>query len=299
MIGIDVTPNQLTLLQLVHRRSGYTIEQAVERQLKNILSPDGKIKSWEDLRLALAQLVTDLGIKGMPAAISLPANLVHMQHIQLPDHLLDVDIAAEISAQMQRDLPGMTDELYIDFIKYPSNQKEQIEVFFAATRKEYVMSYADCINQSGLKIKVVDIDVYALMRAIHFELDEKILNQVNAIIYYTGYRIIFFIREKSGISFHQRADIFPEENIVEQLLKKIELFLTSFHSSIIQNIILCGSHKEMETLQASIPLKWQMNAYWFKHFSRLVFTVAAQEKRVVPENFLLAYGLAMNRLPPW
>ena len=124
-----------------------------------------KITDWQKLNFCLAELVSEHRLNGMAAAISVPSTLVRMQTIHLPAGLSDADVEAEIYLHLQRDLPGMKDELHLDFTVLPQ-QAGFNDIFFVAIRNEYNSQYIDCVQTAGLKVKIVDVDVLALERSL-------------------------------------------------------------------------------------------------------------------------------------
>jgi len=164
LIGLDINPHGLWLMQLRKAGNRFQVELAANERLPEAVFVDGKIMEWELIRQVVSQLVNKMGLTGMAAAIHIPAREVHMQKIQIPRGMSDYAIEEEIKMQIKRDFPGLSHSLFIDFSVEKLQQSPYLQVSFAAAREEYISQYVNCIHSSGLKVKVVDVDVYALER---------------------------------------------------------------------------------------------------------------------------------------
>lgn len=60
------------------------------------------------------------------------------------------------------------EELSFDFVELDSVDKSQHEFLLVASRSEQLNTYISLVNASGLKIKIIDVETYALMRAGDF-----------------------------------------------------------------------------------------------------------------------------------
>lgn len=178
LVGLDIQPDAIRLVRLKKIKRGFQAKDVIENYLPNDVFAEGKIKNWELLRSILVDLVNIHQLNGMPTAISLPVNLVRIHQMQMPHGLSEAEIEIELFSYIHNHLPGLTDSLSIDFVSLPQKQADYNEIFFAATRKEYLSSYIDCVNAAGLKVKIVDVDIYALKRAISQEQQ----NRVNGLI---------------------------------------------------------------------------------------------------------------------
>lgn len=182
MVGLDIQPHEVRLVQLKKNKHGFLVERVAKNQLPPTVFAEGKINHWEGLGHVLTELISTLGIKGLPAAINLPASLVRMQQLQLPSGLTQRQIHTEIHAQLQRELPGMVDLLAIDYVAFPSDNAAYSDVLFAAARQEYIAQLGSCVSAAGLNVKIVDVDIYSLKRIVSYAIAFPVVKEkVNAI----------------------------------------------------------------------------------------------------------------------
>lgn len=169
LLGLDIQPQSLRLMQLRHTRRGFLAEVAAEESLSAEIFYEGKIRDWQALRMILQIMVKDLQLTDMKTAIQIPYHLVRLQQIKLPPGLTETSIRQEIRMQLERDFPGLNEELAIDFRVRGKNFQEDCAVDFVVTRKDYITQYVNCVNAAGLKVQIVDVDLYALKRFLDLE----------------------------------------------------------------------------------------------------------------------------------
>lgn len=300
LIGLDVQSRSLQLVKLKKKRNGFWLEQAIKKPLAEEIFFEEKNTSWEKLSFQLAELVHELSIKNLPVALTLPANLVRMQHICLPLGLTEKEIEAEISQQIQRDLPGMNDALCIDFIATPAKTPHYADIFFAAARQEYLAQYVECVNAAGLKVKLVDIDIYALQRAINFMLPfSPSKNKINALIHVANHKAAFMVFTADKMIFHQQWDFIEKTDFLTQLNNNLQIYtVTSNH--LINKLMICTSEYE-EEVTGSLRYLNALTITYLCHFSKVKIKTELAEV-ITPlslPNFLIACGAAMRELPPW
>ena len=85
MLGLDISPGGLYLLQLRASRKGYLVEAAAFAALPDAVFAEGQIMQWEIIQAILQDLVRQMEVTQMTTAIHLPFNLVRMQQMQLPE----------------------------------------------------------------------------------------------------------------------------------------------------------------------------------------------------------------------
>lgn len=165
MVGLDIRPENLYLVQLKKHRRQWFIKEFVHSVLSPQTLIDGRITDWDEVVATLTPLVESRGLKGMPAAISLPQTNVHLQELSLPLGLDGSGIEAEIKLALQHDFPGLVDMFALDYFILPGSN--DMKVVYVVTRQEDVAQYVAAINATGLQLKIIDVDHYALERFVN------------------------------------------------------------------------------------------------------------------------------------
>lgn len=302
LIGLDIQPDSIRLVQLKPVRNRFMAERIAYAALPAGVFDYGKITRWDLISAALSALVEAADIKGHAAAINLPANLVRMQRIQLPSELTEEEVEAEIHAHMQRDLPGMTDPLCMDFRIAPTRNTAYMDVFFAAARQDYLSQYRECVNAAGLRTKIVDIDIYALKRAAHFALQlDRLEEETNALVSVVSDSASLIVFNAQDIIFHQQWEVSDKADFLGQLKNRMQVCLTAFQHLHIRKLFLCAARGYLNTLLDDLTPAWAFQVCCPNPFEQieLADTIDTSLVQSRPADFLVACGSAMRRAPLW
>jgi Tfp pilus assembly PilM family ATPase len=243
---------------------------------------DGKVKHWNALQTELALMVAQHQLQQLPTTIALPTTLVRMQKLILAQDLSEQAIETEIYLHMQRELPGMTDTLYADFAIFPSALPTMQEIYFTVTRQEYITRYKTCVNAAGLQLKIIDIDSYALQRAVLQHLPQSVPSST-IICADINFMTLTLSDERTIITYQSRP--------WREGLAWLQLSLQTLRANI-QHIVVCAHPEQAQLIQAEIS-----------QFSPIQYinpqTIFPSHEQKSAMSYLTAYGLTLREVPAW
>ena len=168
LLGIDISTSSIKLLELSRHGRNYKVEHYVSRHLpegavveKNIVDVD--VVGDEILKLAtLAKTKTNL------AAVAVSGSAVITKTVEMNAALTDVEMENQIAVEADQYIPYPLEEVAIDFERQRPSKKNEgmIDVLLAACKKENVESRTDALQIGGFEAAVVDIEAYAMERAL-------------------------------------------------------------------------------------------------------------------------------------
>jgi type IV pilus assembly protein PilM len=164
-LGLDINSDEIRLLQLTRKATTFTIQNYAVATLPAGAIMAGKIEQPVVLQQVLARLVRETRTQNCATAIALPGNAVISQQISLPANLSALDCEATISTNLPRYFPGITDELCFDFLPLATTDASKQQILLVASRLWQITSYVSLIKAAGLRVNIVDVDKFALMRA--------------------------------------------------------------------------------------------------------------------------------------
>jgi type IV pilus assembly protein PilM len=288
LIGLDIQSDGIRLVQLTKHRRQLCVELAVLHPLPDDVFTQSKLVQWDVLTAALAELVVELGLNGLPAAIGLPAHAIRKQRIQLPLGLTEKEIEFEVIAHIQKDFPGMKEALCVDFSTLPCLNPGYMDIVFVAVKQAYLSHYVASMNAAGLKVKIADIDMYALMRAVRFtEAHSSFSNASNAVLTMTNNEALLIGYDQQDILFHQHWNID----------KTNEFKLTNP----IKTLAVCCSDKKKQACLQAISESWGSAYYYPNPFAHMKVNQVVNASWLAANSgeLMLACGLAMREVPVW
>jgi Tfp pilus assembly PilM family ATPase len=266
-------------------KSGFSLKQATKVDLPPDIFAEGKVKRWQALKHILSELVSAQEVAGMPAAICLPENLVRRQRVQLPLRSRTDDIQDLVNVHLQRDLPGMTDALCVDFVELRKAGQAYVEVGIAAARQEYLAQYEECVKDAGLAVNIVDVDIYAIQRAMCFG-----MQQVNALLYCVDGSASLIGFNDEDIMLYQQWDIDSTKEGLRTLYQQVQHYLSAQQHFKVHGLVTGGLSEWIDEAADS----WSVCPI---HKMTTLFDRGVTH--VKPEEFVVAIGLAMREVPRW
>lgn len=299
MIGLDIQASGIYLLQLHKYRQNYTVQKAAIINLPSQWVIDNKIKYFEEFTQLLKNAVRELNLhKNQSAAICIPFDSVRFQHLQLYKHFSKETLEAEIRTRMMNDFPRLNDDFYLDYSEFPFYKKNQTDIFLALTRQEYLNQYINCVYTAGLKVKIADVDIYAIQRAFCHQLNLT-WSQASAyaLVHRVNNKIFLIVFNEYEIIFQQSWQLKLLNHLLEEVQKKLQIYETSFPNvQILSIIFLTPSNAYLKFEDASNFAQYQL--LQTKPFQNLEFD-SLHDKQLVNDHqdeFIIPYGLAMREV---
>lgn len=290
LVGIDIKPHALYLVQLTKRKSSNCLEKVAVRTLPAGVYSEGKVKDWQAISHILNELVQLHHLHGAAAAICLPTSQVIMQRITLPSALQEAEIEAEILGAIKENLPDLNDRLNIDFASL--TQDENLTTFFyTATRAAYLEQYTACLTQAGLVPKIIDVDIYALQRACR--LASPLIGETHGIIVWNKREATLLLFDQTHIIFHQQWEACVQETDLLAHLRQILYDFVSTHAHLsIDALFVYGLSTEALAIPRVNIMEPLQNLTFADHIDTSFVTKHALD-------LLLAIGLAKREVPAW
>lgn len=295
LVGLDIQSHEVRIVYLKKWRQKHTVVKAIAKTLPSSIFIENHIRQWSALTDFIRELVMEHQLQGCPTAICLPSQKIQSQKMTVPRNFSNQEVEAAIKLQLDRDLPGVTEKLCVDFIEFASNKSEIKTIFSVVTKEEYLSQYIKCVNDAGLKVCVVDVDIYALQRILCVYLPIH-ANQISIAVLYecSMYTLIAF--NQTEILFHDKGEV-TLDGLDVVISQKLKMHVTSFAEA--QYFIIGDA--------LSAKLNWSLVQDLMPHLKIHMFDwstcfESVEEKQISvkdPNVFILASGLAMREIPLW
>lgn len=164
LIGLDISPSSIKLVELERARSG-TFE--LQRCALEVLEPDwiadGDIKNFDAVADAVRRVVKKSRAKARNVAMAMPASVVISKRIVLPRDLSEREMEIQVEMEANQYIPFSLDEVSLDFcVIGPSRASpEDVDVMIAASRREKVEDRQALAEAAGLVPMVMDVETWA------------------------------------------------------------------------------------------------------------------------------------------
>ena len=299
-VGVEIQPHEIRLIQLKKIGRTFQIEQAVKETMPSGVMSEGKILQGQRITSLVAEWTRLLNWEGLATVIVLPASAVHRQHITLSLNLPEQAYTKEIEAHVRRDLFGLQDALAIDYTLLSATIQER-DVLVSVTRQDDLTKYITCIEEAGLKVKIADMDLYALMRLFIFSAGLILKTaEIYVLICVMEDTIRFILFDQHEILYHQDESVKASDFLMSwRAFIKMSFSLLSFTH--IHTLLFYGPSyyydkiKEEEKIYLH-PIQICLNPYDRLKLGRYLDTDFFSTNA---SHFFVACGAAMREMPAW
>jgi Tfp pilus assembly PilM family ATPase len=291
MIGIDIQPQSIHLVQIKRKKQKFIIDWAKTSPLP--LLPENS-DHWQQIESVLKQLIP---IGKYAASLALSANLIRMQTITLPIGLNDPEIKKEIETYIERDSPESKDALCIDFNHKPSVKTGYIDIFFAAVKEKVLTQYTACLKRAGFNLHLIDVDLLAINRIALLLLPH--LSQKKYLVFYcTNERAILFAVHNQHLVFYQILSLTKQTEYNEfynQLNNHIQFYINNYPKTHTKNLVICSSNLYSKKASQELIAKYDFDFYYLYLSSALFLNIdSISTDESTSLDFLLALSVAIQ-----
>ena len=167
LAGLDITTSSIKLIELVPNGRGYRVEcYAAEPSPPNSIT-EKSIVDADAVGEAVRRAVKRAASKSTEVAIAISGDAAITKIIQMPRHLNDNDLEAQVEIQADQYIPFPMEEVSFDFqvVGESASDPDMVDVLLVATRTENVDQRRAAVEAAGLKARIVDVEPFALENA--------------------------------------------------------------------------------------------------------------------------------------
>lgn len=168
IIGLDINSDPLKLLKINRTDSSCLIEELSILPLSDNQITDNKITDNGQIAATIKKMFEQANIKTKEVAIAIPRSIAIMKNITIDARLTDEEIESRAWIEAQHHFPDLVGDIFMDFYinGISTKNSSQLDLTLVACRKSQINPYLDILKEAGLVAKIVDIDCYALERAL-------------------------------------------------------------------------------------------------------------------------------------
>ena len=186
-VGIELAPERINIAQLKKQRQGYKLAAFSSTPVPEGLFQDGQIADPPALAELIQKALTETKIKAQWVATAVPGRESIVRLIPLPAELNDQELREMVlNHEAGLYLPYPREEADVDYQKLgyfvDEDGIEKVQVLLVATRKQVTDTYMDTFQHAGLKVNVIEINSFALIRTIREQLRTYSTNEGVALV---------------------------------------------------------------------------------------------------------------------
>jgi len=225
-LGLDISSTAVKLILLSRSESGIKVENFAIEPLPVGAVKDKVVVDPEAVSTAIERAVRRSGAKTKYCAIAVSGSSVMTKTISLPSDLTDVELESQIEIEADQYIPYALDEVRRDFEVLGSSRRsaDLVDVLLAACKMETVDMLTAAVEDSGLKVRVIDVEAYAIANA--FELirhQDGIPTDKTIAVVEIGAQQMGFIVLQGDRVIYSREHAFGANQLLEDISRRYEL----------------------------------------------------------------------------
>lgn len=186
-VGIEINPDKITLVQLAKKGQQYKLQKYHRIEVPEEIFEEGQIVDSPGLSELIDQLLKEAKIKPKKIAAAVPMRDSIIRIIPIPAELNDSELKDMVlNHEASLYLPYPREEVDLDYEKLDyfmdEDGIEKVQVLLVATRREITDVYVETFQQAGLNLNVLEINSFALIRAIQENLKQFDENEAVVLI---------------------------------------------------------------------------------------------------------------------
>jgi len=294
LLGIDIRQNFIRLVGLSYVDSKYWIEACVNLELANLVISDEIIVS------AIKNILRQISSKNKSVAIALSHTVVVCKEIQVACDLSPKDIDEFLRFNFAEHMGESKKNINFDYqaIETTMATNNLIKLQTVAVRQERAEKLVKLLQAANLCPKIIDVDVYALERAIRLQC--KDIEKLTAVINIDyGCVLIMVLDSKQIVYMHE--DIVDKESLVsiDQIVELFDTKLRLIYSVLSQplnQLILGGEKGLLPGLANAMSNKFNIQAMVADPFLGMELSAAVSQEHVsrLSPLMLISCGLALR-----
>lgn len=173
LIGVDIGSTSIKLVKLKGTKGSYELEAVGIAPLPTEAIVDNSLMDTSAIVDALKTLVASVNIASLKeVSSSVSGNSVIIRKITLPATSAD-ELENEIQWEAEQYIPFDINDVNIDFQMLEPDEADPSRMFvlLVASKKDIINDYQSVFTEAGLKLMLMDVDVFAVQNAFELNYD--------------------------------------------------------------------------------------------------------------------------------
>ncbi|WP_413162094.1 type IV pilus biogenesis protein PilM [Capilliphycus salinus ALCB114379] len=175
-IGIELASERIHIVELRKKGNDLKLVNIASTPVPEDVVQDGQIIDTPTMAELIQSTLADKNIKTKRVATAIPGREAVTRLISVPAELNEEELKDYMNAEAGLYLPFSREEADVDYQKLgmfvDEDGIEKMQVLLVATRKEVTNTYLETFEQAELKIDVIEVSSFALIRTLKNQLQQ-------------------------------------------------------------------------------------------------------------------------------
>ena len=175
-VGIELASERIHIVELRKKGNELKLINIATTPVPEDVVQDGQIIDTPTMAELIQSTLADKNIKTKRVATAIPGREAVTRLISVPAELNEDELKDYMNAEAGLYLPFSREEADVDYQKLgmfvDEDGIEKMQVLLVATRKEVTDTYLETFEQAELKVDVIEVSSFALIRTLKHQLEQ-------------------------------------------------------------------------------------------------------------------------------
>ena len=226
VLGIDISSTTVKLLELSQSGDRYRVESYAVAPLPPEAVVEKNVNQVETVGGLIRELVSRSKTRAQHAVAAVAGSAVIIKTIPMPAGLSEEDLEAQLTVEADQYIPYPLEEVALDFEELGpvEGRDDQVNVLLAACRQETIESRVDAIEVAGLTPAIMDVEVFAMERALALlKTQMPMANPETIAMVDIGASMTTLSVYADGESVYTREQLFGGKQLTDEIMNRYDL----------------------------------------------------------------------------
>ena len=226
VLGIDISSTTVKLLELSQSGDRYRVESYAVAPLPPEAVVEKNVNQIETVGGLIRELVSRSKTRAQHAVAAVAGSAVIIKTIPMPAGLSEEDLEAQLTVEADQYIPYPLEEVALDFEELGpvEGRDDQVNVLLAACRQETIESRVDAIEVAGLTPAIMDVEVFAMERALALLKTQMPMENPETIAMVDiGASMTTLSVYAGGESVYTREQLFGGKQLTDEIMNRYDL----------------------------------------------------------------------------
>lgn len=226
VLGIDISSTTVKLLELSQSGDRYRVESYAVAPLPPEAVVEKNVNQVETVGGLIRELVSRSKTRAQHAVAAVAGSAVIIKTIPMPAGLSEEDLEAQLTVEADQYIPYPLEEVALDFEELGpvEGRDDQVNVLLAACRQETIESRVDAIEVAGLTPAIMDVEVFAMERALALlKTQMPMANPGTIAMVDIGASMTTLSVYAGGESVYTREQLFGGKQLTDEIMNRYDL----------------------------------------------------------------------------
>ena len=226
VLGIEISSTTVKLLELSQSGDRYRVESYAVAPLPPEAVVEKNVNQVETVGGLIRELVSRSKTRAQHAVAAVAGSAVIIKTIPMPAGLSEEDLEAQLTVEADQYIPYPLEEVALDFEELGpvEGRDDQVNVLLAACRQETIESRVDAIEVAGLTPAIMDVEVFAMERALALlKTQMPMANPETIAMVDIGASMTTLSVYAGGESVYTREQLFGGKQLTDEIMNRYDL----------------------------------------------------------------------------